>query len=59
MEKIKVCKQMEQVANIAVLQTNIRYVQKGRVSAEEAATDCNLSVDEILKKKEEYEKTKH
>ena len=26
------CKQMEQVANTAVLETNIRYVQKGRVS---------------------------
>ena len=53
------CRQMEQVANTAVLETNIRYVQKGRVSVEEAATDCNLSVDEFLKKKEEYEKTKH
>ena len=66
-EEIKMCDAMKQIiaeenaiaANAAVLQNNIRFVLKGKISVEDAAEACNLSVDDFLKKKEEYEKTKH
>ena len=46
-------------ANAAVLQKMISLLERGRLTAEEAAEECNLSVEDFLKKKEEYEKTKH
>ena len=66
-EEIKMCDAMKQIiaeenaiaANAAVLQNNIRFVLKGKISVEDAAEACNLSVDDFLKKKEEYEKIKH
>ena len=33
---------------------NIRYVLKGKISIEEAAEDCGLTVEDFSKKKEEY-----
>ena len=53
------CKQMEQVANTAVLQEYIRLVTEDNFPVEKAAKNSGLTVDEFLKKKEEYEKTKH
>ena len=44
---------------IAVLHKMISLLERGRLTAEEAAEECNLSVGDFLKKKEEYEKNKH
>lgn len=49
------CEQMEQVAITAVLQNNIQLVIDGDLSIEKAAKISGLSVEEFLKKKEEYE----
>ena len=39
-----------------VLKTLVNLVNKGMLTKEEAAAECELSVEEFLKKKEEYEK---
>lgn len=44
---------------IGSLQTLVNLVNKGMLTKEEAAEECELSVEEFLKKKEEYEKTNH
>ena len=49
----------EEGIDIGQMQTLTNLVNKGRLTKEEAAEECNLTVDEFLKKKEEYEKTKH
>ena len=69
-ENIKIIKKMEEekaaiikdserkisdATNDAIVETNIRYVLKGKISIEEAALDCGLTLEEFLKKKEEYE----
>ena len=41
------------------LKTLVNLVNKGMLTKEEAAEECELSVEEFLKKKEEYEKTNH
>ena len=38
------------------LKTLVNLVNKGMLTKEEAAEECELSVEEFLKKKEEYEK---
>ena len=53
------CEQMERIANTAVLENNIQLVIEGDLSIEKAAKKSGLSIEEFLKKKEEYEKTKH
>ncbi|MCI5588313.1 MAG: hypothetical protein MR384_10580, partial [Lachnospiraceae bacterium] len=62
-EEIKMCDAMKQIIAeenaIAVLHKMISLLERGRLTAEEAAEECNLSVEDFLKKKEEYEKTKH
>ena len=69
-ENIKIIKKMEEekaaiikdserkisdATNDAIVETNIRYVLKGKISIEEAALDCGLTLEEFLKKKEGYE----
>ena len=61
------CEQMKRVEDrgvakgigIGSLKTLVNLVNKGVLTKEEAAEECNLTVDEFLKEKEEYEKTKH
>lgn len=53
------CEQMEQVANTAVLKNNIQLVIEGDLNVEKAARKSGLSIEDFLKAKEEYEKTKH
>ena len=68
-ENIKIIKKMEEekaaiikdserkisdATNDAIVETNIRYVLKGKISIEEAALDCGLTLEEFLKKNEEY-----
>lgn len=38
------------------MQTLIQLLNKGRLTTEEAAEECNITVEEFLKKKNEYEK---
>lgn len=49
----------EEGIGIGRMQTLVQLLNKGRLTVEEAAEECAISVDEFLKKKEEYEKTKH
>ena len=44
---------------IGALETLVNLVNNGRLTIDEAAEECKLSVDEFLKKKEEYEKSNH
>lgn len=40
------------------MQTLIQLLNKGRLTTEEAAEECNITVEEFLKKKNEFEKDK-
>ena len=51
----KMCKQMERLCEEAVFQTIVRLANKGKITIEEAAEDCEMTVEEFLKKKEKYE----
>lgn len=53
------CEQMEQITNRVELQTYIKLVNKGDLPLEKVAENSGLSVEEFLKKKEEYENTQH
>ncbi|MGM9940612.1 MAG: hypothetical protein ACI32N_01305 [Bulleidia sp.] len=57
------CEAMKQIiaeenANV-ILQTYIQLVIEGDLPVEKAAMKSELTIDEFLKKKEEYEKSKH
>ncbi|MGN1406578.1 MAG: hypothetical protein ACI4WM_09900, partial [Erysipelotrichaceae bacterium] len=54
----KIKKESAQKIDEAIIETNIRYVLRGKISVEEAVLDCGLTLEEFLKKKEEY-KTKN
>lgn len=56
-EKAAIIKDSERKINDAIVETNIRYVLKGKIAIEEAALDCGLTLEEFIKKKEEYECT--
>lgn len=66
-EEINMCEAMKQIiaeenaiaVNAAVLQKMINLFEDGVLALEIAAKESGLTVDEFLKKKEEYEKTKH
>ena len=53
-ESNKIREENAQKIDDAIIETNIRYVLKGRISIEEAAEDCGLTVEDFLKKKAEY-----
>lgn len=46
---------MERLCEEAVFQTIVRLANKGKITIEEAAEDCEMTVEEFLKKKEKYE----
>ena len=53
-ESNKIREENAQKIDDAIIETNIRYVLKGKISIEEAAEDCGLTVEDFSKKKEEY-----
>ena len=53
-EKIYDFEESHTALDDAIIETNIRYVLKGKISIEEAAEDCGLTVEDFSKKKEEY-----
>ncbi|MBS7354598.1 MAG: Rpn family recombination-promoting nuclease/putative transposase, partial [Erysipelotrichaceae bacterium] len=52
-ESNKIREENAQKIDDAIIETNIRYVLKGKISIEEAAEDCCLTVEDFSKKKEE------
>lgn len=49
---------LEKGISIGAMQTLIQLLNKGRLTTEEAAEECNITVEEFLKKKNEFEKDK-
>ena len=58
-EKADIIKESErkisECVNNGILVNNIKLVEKGKLSATDAAEACDLGLEEFLKKKEEYE----
>ena len=47
-----IAEENEKAVKEAILQINIRWMEKGRITAKEAAEECGISEEEFLKKKE-------
>ena len=54
-EKAAIIKDSERKIAESVLINNIKLVEKGKLMAMDAAEACNLTLEEFLKKKEDYE----